>query len=71
MSKHPPSGQAPSDLPADDLACDPGIGAAKGTTIAGEGGDAIAGENTVEGDVENDTAPGGGIDPRQRGRDHP
>jgi hypothetical protein len=71
MSKHPPSGHTPTTLPADDLECDPGIGQSKGTTIAGEKPQLIRGENTTEGDVENDTTPAGGVDPRQRGRSHP
>jgi hypothetical protein len=71
MSKHPPSGHEPSRLPADDLDCDPGIGSSKGTTISGEDPHILSGENTSEGDVENDAAPGGGIDPDQRGRTNP
>jgi len=71
MSKHPPSGHTPTTLPADDLVRNPGIGQSKGTTATGEDPDVAAGENTVEGDVENDTLPSGGIDPDQRGRDHP
>jgi hypothetical protein len=71
MSKHPPSGHKPTTLPADDLACDPGIGQSPGTTISGEDPRIAAGENTVEGDVENDTRPDGSIDPSQRGRSHP
>jgi hypothetical protein len=67
MSKHPPSGQTPDPLPADDLACDPGIGSSRGA-----GGrrreDDEAGATTVEGDVANDAALGGGVDPDQRGR---
>lgn len=67
MSKHPPSGHAPTKLP-DDLARDPGIGQSPGTTISGEDPDLAAGENTVEGDVENDTRPDGAVDADQRGR---
>ena len=70
MSKHPPPGQAAA-LPMDDEDCDPGIGASKGATIAGEDPHIAAGENTVEGDVENDVTPQGGIDPEQRGRTNP
>jgi hypothetical protein len=68
MSKHPPPGREPDPLPANDLDCDPGIGASKGATISGEDPTWIEGETTVEGDVANDAAPGGGIDPDQRGR---
>jgi hypothetical protein len=71
MSKHPPSGKTPDPLPADDLDCDPGIGSSKGTTISGEDPHILAGENTSEGDVENDTTPSGGVDPNQRQRTHP
>jgi hypothetical protein len=70
MSKHPAPG-APNPLPADDLDCDPGIGSSRGTTIAGEDPHLLDGENTSEGDVENDTTPAGGIDPDQRQRTNP
>lgn len=52
----------PSDS---DLERDPGIGMSKGKV---RGPDLESGENTFEGDVENDVTPQGGIDPRQRGR---
>jgi hypothetical protein len=71
MSKHPPPGREPDPLPADDLDCDPGIGASKGTTISGEDPHLLDGENTSEGDVENDTTPQGGVDPDQRQRTNP
>jgi hypothetical protein len=71
MSKHPLSGHEPDPLPADDLSCDPGIKRSRGTTIAGEDPHLGDGENTEEGDVANDTAYGGGIDPDQRGRTNP
>jgi uncharacterized protein len=67
-SKHSPSGHTPTTLPADDLEEDPGIGSSKGTTMAGEDAELIEGENTVEGDIENDVMRGGGIDPNQRSR---
>jgi hypothetical protein len=67
-SKHPKPGHEVSALPADDLACDPGIGSSRGTTIAGADPREIAGDTTVEGDVADDAAYGGGIDPQQRGR---
>ncbi|KKX30698.1 hypothetical protein [Rhizobium sp. LC145] len=54
----------PSDA---DLKSDPGIGQSKGLNRA-TGNEEIAGENTDEGDVANDTLPSGGIDPDQRGR---
>jgi hypothetical protein len=56
----------PSDV---DLKRDPGIGQSKGLNRF-EGLDEIAGENTIEGDVENDTNRFGGVDPNQRGRSH-
>jgi len=71
MSNHPASGHVPDPLPADDLQDDPGIGQSKCTTIAGENPDLVKGENTVQGDVENDTGLGGGIDPDQRPRGNP
>jgi hypothetical protein len=71
MGKHPRSGHTPTTLPANDLDCDPGIGSSKGTTISGEDPHILAGENTSEGDVENDTTPQGGVNPDQRGRSHP
>ena len=71
MSKHPPAGHEPDPLPADDLETNPGIGQSKGTTIAGEDPSIAAGDNTVEGDVENDVTRSGGVDPDQRGRSHP
>lgn len=54
-----------------DLKENPGIGSSKGTTGAGEilednGG--LDGDNTFEGDVENDVTPQGGVDPNQTGR---
>ena len=60
-----PKTRHPNDM---DLEANPGIGQGPGidniqTTFEDE-----EGENTVEGDVLNDTAPAGGIDPRQRGR---
>ena len=66
--KHPLSGHTPDPLPADDLECDPGIGSSRGTTMAGEDPDLIAGENTSEGDVANDTNRTGGVNENERGR---
>jgi hypothetical protein len=64
MSKHS-KGHHPNDL---DLKGNPGIGQSAGidnkrTTFEDE-----AGENTVEGDVMNETTRQGGIDPAHRGR---
>ena len=49
----------------DDLERDPGIGQSKG---AGEHPQTIKGENTVEGDVENDTDAAGTAHEDQLGR---
>jgi hypothetical protein len=54
----------------DDLERNPGIGGSEGL-FARQGGDdagLIEGDNTVEGDVENDVQGHGGIDEHQRGR---
>ena len=61
-NKHP-KGKRPSDM---DLSNDPGIGSSKGTIKEGDRLD--QGDNTFEGDVENDTNPQGGIDERQKTR---
>jgi hypothetical protein len=64
MSKHS-KGHNPNDI---DLKNNPGIGQSSGidnvrTTFEDE-----EGENTVEGDVMNDTRPDGSVNPNQRGR---
>jgi len=57
-----------------DLERNPGIGASKGTTMAGADADDLAeemadGENTFKGDVESDAGrPGVGVDPKRVGR---
>mgnify|MGYP006197122279 CR=1 FL=1 len=61
-TKHPKT-TTPSDA---DLKRNPGIGTSKGTIKQGE--IEFDGDNTFEGDVENDTTAGGGINPRQTGR---
>ncbi|MGQ7792511.1 hypothetical protein ACUN0C_08900 [Faunimonas sp. B44] len=58
----------PKDRPRDDLTDNPGIGASKGSYAAGEDPEQIEGENTFEGDVENDATPQGGADPKKLGR---
>ena len=55
----------PSDK---DLRENPGIGTSKGTSAHGDDPLSIEGDNTLEGDVENDVTPQGGIDPNQLGR---
>lgn len=61
MSKHPKR-VLPSDA---DLSRNPLIGGSKGARMGGITPDDIAaaqGTNTIEGDIENDTNPQGGID---------
>ncbi len=61
-SKHPNTGTTAEDFDRpDDLQRNPGIGQSAGTTAAGESPRSIEGENTVEGDLENDTTPNGGV----------
>jgi hypothetical protein len=61
MPRHPKS-----DHPTDaDLKGNPLIGGAKGATRAGVAADELEeaeGENTIEGDVENDVNAQGGVD---------
>ncbi len=52
----------------DDLDRNPGMGQSKGTTAAGADPSEIEGDNTVEGDVENDPAPSGKVPEDQVGR---
>jgi len=70
--KHPPAG--PNDLGADtprlpdDLQRNPGIGASKGAFAAtGADPETIEADNTAEGDVMNDGAKGGGVNPSKVG----
>ena len=63
MSGRHPKTHRPSDK---DLHQNPGIGTSKGTIKGGD--DSLDGDNTFEGDVENDVTPQGGIDPDQTGR---
>jgi hypothetical protein len=69
-SKHSPSGHTPTTLPRDDLKDNPGIGAARGTTIAGEDPHILTedGANTEEGDVDNDADATGAPTPLERHR---
>jgi hypothetical protein len=69
-NKHPGPNDQPADLP-DDLEENPGIGQSK-AFFARDGesdGRLIEGDNTVEGDVENDGGDAGGVNP-ELGRDH-
>jgi hypothetical protein len=69
-SKHSESGHTPTTLPRDDLEDNPGIGASRGTTIAGEDPHILTddGANTEEGDVGNDTDATGAITPLESHR---
>jgi hypothetical protein len=61
MTKHFKT-KTPSDV---DLRINPMIGGSKGTTMAGATPDDLEdlqGANTIEGDMENDVNPQGGID---------
>lgn len=60
--------QRDRDIPSPDHhESDPAIGQSKGIGSR-EDLELIEGENTVEGDVENDSTFGGGVDPAQLGR---
>lgn len=52
----------------DDLERNPGIGQSKGSFMTGERPGAIEGENTVEGDVENDSTVTDGVPQQDRER---
>ena len=65
MSTKHPKTAVPSDA---DLKGNPGIGESKGTTMAGESPGSIEADNTVEGDVANETTREGGVDPGHIGR---
>ena len=56
--------------PESDLKRNPGIGQSSGLDNSENTFEDEEGENTVEGDVLNDTRRDGSIDPDQRGRDH-
>ena len=61
MTRHPKT-RTPSDR---DLRVNPMIGGSKGATMAGassEDLEELQGANTIEGDLENDVNPQGGID---------
>jgi hypothetical protein len=68
MGNQHPKTHKPSDK---DLRENPGIGVSKGTIKGGEilaDDESFDGDNTFEGDVENDVTPQGGIDPDRTGR---
>lgn len=51
-----------------DLDRNPGIGQSKGSFATGVPAEEIEGENTVEGDVENDTTASDGVPEEERER---
>ena len=53
---------------ADDLEKNPGIGQSKGSFMTGIPPEEMEGENTVEGDVENDSTANDGVPERERER---
>jgi hypothetical protein len=53
---------------ADDLQRNPGIGQSQGSVTTGESPLSIEGENTVEGDVENDSTANDGVPEEERER---
>ena len=52
----------------DDLDRNPGIGQSKGSFMTGERPETIKGQNTVEGDVENDSTANDGVPEEDRER---
>ena len=70
-NKHPSPDEAPVKGP-DDLDENPGIGQSKGlfARAGSEDAELIAGDSTVEGDVENDSALGQGADTDEVGREN-
>jgi hypothetical protein len=69
-NKHLRPDETPVDL-QDDLERNPGIGQSGGlfARTSGKDADLIEGDNTVEGDTENDGGVAGGVDP-EFGRHH-
>jgi hypothetical protein len=65
-SKHDKS-SGPSPFP-DDLERNPGIGQSKGSFATGEDPSTLEGDNTSEGDVENDPSPTGSVSENKLGR---
>jgi hypothetical protein len=69
-NKHLRPDEQPVEL-QDDLDRNPGIGQSKGlfSRVKGEDAELIEGDNTVEGDTDNDGGNAGGIS-REEDRDH-
>jgi hypothetical protein len=55
----------------EDLEDNPGSGESKGVYASGEELDDTEGDNTVEGDVENDPKGDDSVDPNRLGRNNP
>lgn len=51
-----------------DLERNPGIGQSKGSFATGEDPELLEGDNTMEGDIDNDANAQGGINEDQRSR---
>jgi hypothetical protein len=66
-TKHP-KGESPAADLTDDLERNPGIGQSKGAFATGEDPLSIEGENTVEGDVDNDSTVVDGVPQQERAR---
>jgi hypothetical protein len=66
-TKHP-KGRSPFQS---DLERNPGIGQSKGSFATGIPPEEIEGENTVEGDVENDSTASDGVPQREKARTNP
>lgn len=62
--------ELPPDVPRppSDLERNPSIGSSKGAFRTGEDPESIAGDNTVEGDVDNGTNAQGGVAEHEEGR---
>jgi hypothetical protein len=52
----------------DDLERNPGIGQSKGSFATGTSPEEIEGDNTFEGDVDNDTTANDGVPQREKAR---
>jgi hypothetical protein len=69
-SKHDKSREGETPF-QNDLERNPGIGQSKGAFATGEDIETLEGDNTFEGDTENDTTVDGGIRKDERGRRGP
>jgi hypothetical protein len=58
----------PDKVGPDDLKRNPGIGQSKGSFATGEDPEEIEGENTIVGDVENDSTGTDGVPQEERAR---